>query len=230
MTAVPPDSNFDGPSAEPDPMDLAADAEAIHPTERVDQIVGMSFDKTTRADEVLLAMAHLQQEGAIKLSDAVVVVKDEHGRAHIRQTIDPTPGRSALTGGIWGMLIGSIIGGPVFLGAAAVGAGGAALMAKLVDLGLDDKWIKEVGRWLDPGTSALLLLVADDVRPEVVRELGRYEGTVIYCTFPDAVRRELERALEDTSGSSGSGAGVGTGSTAFERYPGGGATDPPPDA
>ena len=50
--------------------------------------------------------------------------------------------------------------------------------------------------WLDPGTSALLVLVRDEVGPSVLRELGRFEGTVLYCTFPDAVRAELERVLE----------------------------------
>jgi uncharacterized membrane protein len=88
-----------------------------------------------------------------------------------------------------------LFGGPVFLAAAAIGAGSGALMAKLVDLGLDDDWVKEVGHWLDPGTSALLILVAADVRPAVLEELGRYEGDVLYCTFPAAVRQELEHAL-----------------------------------
>lgn len=169
------------------------DLNAVQPES--DHIIGMSFDKPSRADEVLLALVHLQQEGEITLSDAVVVAKDQNGKIHTRQTIDPTPGQGALTGSIWGMLAGMLFGGPVFLAAAAVGAGGGALMAKLIDLGLDDKWVKEVGQWLDPGTSALLLLVAADVRPSVVKELSRYEGKVLYCTFPDAVRDELELAL-----------------------------------
>lgn len=160
-----------------------------------DHIVGVAFDKTTRAEEVLLALVHLQQEGEVALADAVIVWKSEDGRVHVRQTVDPTVGHSALTGGIWGMLVGALFGGPVFLAAAAIGAGSGALMARLVDLGLDDKWVKEVGRWLDPGTSALLLLVSAEVRPAVVKELSRYEGEVLYCTFPDAVRTELERAL-----------------------------------
>ena len=84
---------------------------------------------------------------------------------------------------------------PVFLAAAAAGAGGAALMAKLVDLGLDDDWLKQVGQWLDPGTSALVMLVSADVSPAVLKELGRYEGEVLYCTFPDAVQDELVAAL-----------------------------------
>ena len=42
-----------------------------------DHIVGMGFAKTTRAEEVLLALVHLQQEGEVALSDAVVVWKDD---------------------------------------------------------------------------------------------------------------------------------------------------------
>ncbi|WP_426574351.1 DUF1269 domain-containing protein [Aquihabitans sp. McL0605] len=164
-----------------------------------DHIIGVSFEKVTRAEEVLLALSHLQGEGEIAMHDAVVVVKTAEGKVRIHQTVDPTPGRSALTGSIWGMLAGLLFGGPIFLAAAAAGAGGGALLAKLIDLGLDDKWVKEVGEWLDPGTSALLVLVAAEVRPAVVAELGRYEGTVLYCTFPDAVRQELERALSDPS-------------------------------
>jgi uncharacterized membrane protein len=180
------------------PATDAASAEVSAPLDGdVDHIIGVSFDKVTRAEEVLLALVHLQQEGEIAMSDAVVVIKDDAGKVRIHQTIDPTPGRSALTGSIWGMLAGMLFGGPVFLAAAAVGAGGGALMAKLIDLGLDDNWVKDVGSWLNPGTSALLVLVAADVRPAVVAELGRYEGDVLYCTFPGAVREELERALGD---------------------------------
>ena len=185
----------DAPSS--DPATSVASEAAVTADGDVDHIIGVSFDKVTRAEEVLLALVHLQQEGEIALSDAVVVTKNLEGKVRIHQTIDPTPGRSALTGSIWGMLVGMLFGGPVFLAAALAGAGGGALMAKLVDLGLDDEWVKEVGRWLDPGTSALLILVAADVRPAVLAELGRYEGRVLYCTFPEAVRHELERALSD---------------------------------
>ena len=174
---------------------VGADAAAATAQFEGDHIIGMSFAKTTRAEEVLLALVHLHQEGEIALADAVVVWKGDDERVHIRQTVDPTVGQSALTGGIWGMLVGALFGGPVFLAAAAVGAGGAALAARLVDLGLDDTWVKQVGRWLDPGTSALLLLVSAEVRPAVVQELSRFDGELLYCTFPDAVRTELERAL-----------------------------------
>lgn len=166
-----------------------------------DHIIGMSFDKTSRAEEVLLNLAHLGREGEITLTDAVVVYKDDNERVHVRQTVDTTPKQGALSGSLWGVLVGTIFGGPVgaLLGAGA-GAASGGLLGKLVDVGLDDGWVKQVGEWIDPGSSALLVLVSNDVRPVVLRELSRFEGQVLYCTFPEAVRRELERALGASSG------------------------------
>lgn len=172
----------------------------IAPDLVADHIIGMSFDKTSRAEEVLLNLAHLAREGEITLTDAVVVYKDDRERVHVRQTVDTTPKQGALSGGLWGLLVGSLFGPAGFLIGAGAGAASGGLMGKLVDVGLDDDWVKEVGEWIDPGSSALLVLVSHDVRPVVVRELSRFEGRVIYCTFPDAVRRELERALGQSTG------------------------------
>jgi len=188
------------PSEPVQPMAEAADrVERTGEAEVItDHIVGMSFDKTTRADEVLLNLVHLAQEGQISLTDAVVVYKDENERVHVKQTVDITPQRGALSGALWGLLIGSFLGPAGLIVGAGAGAASGGLAGKLIDVGLDDQWVREVGGWISPGTSALLLLVADGVRPVVMRELSRFEGNVLYCTFPDAERHELERALSHT--------------------------------
>ncbi|CAN5913275.1 hypothetical protein BH23ACT2_BH23ACT2_10480 [soil metagenome] len=173
------------------PADVA-DAPAVD----ADHIIGMSFDKASRADEVLLNLSHLAREGEIGLADAVVVRKTDDDKVHVRQTVDATPKQGALSGTLWGLLAGTIFGGPVVgIVGAGIGAASGGLLAKLIDVGLDDGWVRQVGEWLDPGTSAVLVLVSDQVRPVVLRELSRFEGQVLYCTFPDTVRRELERAL-----------------------------------
>lgn len=160
-----------------------------------DHIIGMGFEKVSRAEEVLLNLVHLAKEGEISLTDAVVVYKGDDERVHVRQTVDITPGRGAMSGALWGLLVGSLFGPAGFLIGAAGGAASGGLVGKLVDVGLDDDWVKQVGEWIDPGTSALLILVSDQVRPVVLRELSRFEGNVLYCTFPDAVRDELNLAL-----------------------------------
>jgi uncharacterized membrane protein len=163
-----------------------------------DELVAIVFDKPTRAEEVLLNLAHLQQEGAIKLADAVVVTKSDEGKTKIRQTVDITPGKGALAGGWWGLLIGTIFGGPamgILVGAASSASG--ALYGRLVDLGLDDGWIRQMAEWMDPHTSALLLLVSDARLDQVLAELRRFEGRLVTTTLPDEVRLQLEDALRD---------------------------------
>jgi uncharacterized membrane protein len=158
-------------------------------------LLAIVFDKPTRADEVLLALAHLQLEGGIDMDDAVVVAKTAGGKTHIRQTVDITPGKAAV-GGLWlGTFVGLLFGGPI--GGAAIGAASGALYGKLVDVGLDDGWVKQMSKWIDPGTSALLLLVTDEtLRADALRELGRYEGKVVSTDFPDSVRDALQEALD----------------------------------
>ncbi len=158
-----------------------------------EHLVAIVFDKPSRATEVLVNLMHLQQEGVLRLGDAVVISKDESGRAQIHETMDVTPSKGALIGGWLGVLAG-ILAGPL---AIAGGIAAGALYGKLVDKGLADDWVKQMSEWLDAGRSALLLLIAVDNKPQVLRELSRYEGEVVTTDFPEPVRLELEQALRE---------------------------------
>jgi uncharacterized membrane protein len=98
------------------------------------------------------------------------------------------------------MLAGLLVGGPMFLGAAIGGAAAGALYGKLVDRGLEDEWVKQMADWIDPDSSALLLLVEQGYDPAVVEELRRFEGTgeVAYSTLPAGTKGEIEDALKGT--------------------------------
>ena len=116
-----------------------------------EHLVAILFDKPSRATEVLVNLMHLQQEGALRLGDAVVISKDESGRAVIHETMDVTPSKGALIGGWLGVFAG-ILAGPL---AIAGGLAAGALYGKLVDKGLADDWVKQMSEWLDAGRSAL---------------------------------------------------------------------------
>ena len=158
-----------------------------------EHLVAIAFDKPSRASEVLVNLLHLQQEGALRLGDAVVISKGDSGRAQIHETVDVTPSKGALIGGWLGMLAGLLVGPLAIAGGVAAGA----LYGKLVDKGLADDWVKQMSEWLESGRSAILLLVTVDDKPQVLRELGRYEGEVLTTDLPDTVRLELEQALRD---------------------------------
>lgn len=159
-------------------------------------LVAIVFDKPGRADEVLVNVANLAREGAVGVTDAVVITKGADGRGRVQQTVEITPGRGALLGG-WIGIIAGLFAGPaaplVFAGGAAAGA----IYGKFTDRGLDDGWIKDMAEWLEPEHSALLLLGSIRDKATTLRELGRYEGRVVSTDLPAAARAELEAALGD---------------------------------
>jgi uncharacterized membrane protein len=172
-----------------------SDTEADAPKSQA--ILAIGLDKPTRAEQVLLSLAHLQSEGRLRMHDAVIVAKDADGHARIVETIDTTPAKGALSGTWWGMLAGLLVGGPLFLPMAIGGAAAGALYGKLVDKGLDDDWVKQMAEWAEPDSSVLLLLVDEGFDDAVIDELARFEGTgeLVSTTLPDAVRGEIEAAL-----------------------------------
>ena len=152
------------------------------------------FNSPTGAEEAFLGLLEVQATGGIHFADAVAVAKSSTGDIVIRQTHDLTPARGAIDGAWLGALVGFVLGGAV--GGALAGAAGGALYAKLVDHGLDDTWVKQMAEWIDPDTSALLMLVNDPgLRADALQALSRLDGTVVTTTFPDYVRRAIEDAL-----------------------------------
>ena len=161
------------------------------------EILAIVLDKPTRAEQVLLALAHLQGEGKVQMHDAVIVAKDPEGKSRIIETIDVTPAKGALAGTWWGFLGSLLIGGPVAIAAVVGGAAAGALYGKLVDRGLEDDWVKSMADWIDPDSSALLLLVESGFDAAVIEELKRFEGTgeVAYTTLPEGMKADIEAAL-----------------------------------
>jgi uncharacterized membrane protein len=161
------------------------------------EILAVVLDKPNRATELLITLTNLSKEGKVRLHDAVIVAKNEAGKTQIVETVDVTPAKGALSGTWWGMLGGLLVGGPVFLAAAIGGAAAGALYGKLVDRGLVDSWVKEMAEWIDPDTSALLLLIDAGLDPAVIDELKRFEGIgrVATTTLPAGVKAEVEAAL-----------------------------------
>ncbi len=123
-------------------------------------LVGISFADTYRAQEFLTATGRLASQERLKLVDAVFVTKDENGRTMVRETTDPGPGRSALSGALWASLFGLILGGPVgWVVGAGVGAGTGAVAAKIIDHGVSDEWVAWFRDAVASGTTTLALLV-----------------------------------------------------------------------
>ena len=78
----------------------------------------------TACEEFLTAAQRLASNGRVQLKDAVFVVKKEDGATVVRETLDPQPGRTAISGAVWASLLGLLLGGPVgWLAGGAIGGG-----------------------------------------------------------------------------------------------------------
>ncbi|MDO8389664.1 MAG: DUF1269 domain-containing protein [Actinomycetota bacterium] len=160
-------------------------------------LVGVSLPDTLRAQEFLTACTGLSVKGQLKIRDAVIVSKTAEGHTVVRETIDPQPGRTALSSGMWTGLLGLLIGGPVgWLVGGAVGAGVGAATAKMIDLGIPDEWVSWFREAVRPDTTTVVLLLEDLHVRALATELERFPfASLVHTTLPESSLRQLEEAL-----------------------------------
>jgi uncharacterized membrane protein len=131
-------------------------------------------DEPEQAASILKYIEKKAKKAGVKLEDAVIVYKTKSGDVKVKQTKDITLGKGAGRGAFWGLLIGILFGGP--LGGVLGGLGIGAIYGRLVDHGVDDKFIQDVGGALKPSTSALLILIREE----------DYDGAIAYLKTFDS--------------------------------------------
>ncbi|MEJ2133706.1 MAG: DUF1269 domain-containing protein [Desulfofustis sp.] len=156
-------------------------------------LVVIGFDDETTAFEMRAELAKMQKEYLIEMEDVVVVTKDENDKVKLHQAVNLTAS-GAVGGSFWGMLIGFLFLNP--LAGAAVGAGAGALSGKMADIGVNDKFMKELGQTFTPGTSALFVLVRKATPDKVLEGLKKFKGTVIQTSLTKDKEEELRQVLE----------------------------------
>ncbi|WP_041297864.1 DUF1269 domain-containing protein [Ilumatobacter coccineus] len=160
-------------------------------------IIGVSFDSALKAQEYLLAMGRLRQDGALDLKDAVTVTKNDDGKVMVTETIDPTPGRAAASGAMWTGLLGLVVGGPIgWIAGLGLGAGAGAVAAKVVDLGIPDEWVDWFKAAVEPGTSTIVILAEHVHVRALAEEARRFRGAeLLYTSMSDSAMEQLDEAF-----------------------------------
>jgi uncharacterized membrane protein len=157
------------------------------------ELIVLGFDNEQDAFQMRDKLISLQKQQLISLADAAIVIRDSKGKPKIKQ-LHSLVGAGALGGAFWGMLIGLLFWAP-WLGLAA-GALGGAIGGKFTDVGVDDKFIKEVGEKIEPGHSALFLLVTRSTPDKVLPELSSFNATVIQTSLSNEDEARLRAAFE----------------------------------
>jgi uncharacterized membrane protein len=156
------------------------------------ELIVIAFDNETGAGEMRDAFGPLIKQHLITLDDAAVVVRKQDGKVKVKQAVNLV-GEGALGGAFWGMLIGLLFWMP-WLGL-AIGAASGALAGKLSDVGVDDNFIKEVGNKIEPGHSALFLLVREATTDKVIDALKPYGGEIIQTSLSAEDEAKLKAAF-----------------------------------
>ena len=155
-------------------------------------LVVIAFPTESKAEEVRRKLLAMQQDYLIELGDAAIAVKGVDGRVKLNQMLNTTAA-GAVSGTFWGTLIGLIFLMP--LAGAAIGAASGALGGALADIGIDDRWMKEVAAAIPPGTAALFLLIRKVTADKVLEGLRGEGGTVMRTSLDHTKEAALQAAL-----------------------------------
>ena len=155
-------------------------------------LVAIEYDDQFKAEEIRLALMKMQKDYLIDLADAVVAVKDQKGKVRLHQAVNVTAA-GAMSGGFWGALIGLIFLNPLL--GMAVGATAGAVSGALTDVGINDKFMKDLAGAMKPGSSTLFVLVRKATPDRVLDELKGTGGTVLRTSLSHEDEAKLQAAL-----------------------------------
>jgi uncharacterized membrane protein len=154
----------------------------------------MTFGDEAKAGQVLEALRAARADHGISLDDSAVVIKAQDGTIEVENEVDRGVKIGALGGGLLGLLAGFLVGGPI--GSLVVGAIGGVLSGNLANLGIDQSFVDDVSNDLQPGTSALFVMVREADPEAVFAALEPFQGEVYYTHLPEDSEEALRRALE----------------------------------
>lgn len=180
----------------------------------MNSLMVVGFHGKHRAEEVLDQLQQLSDDWVIDLEDAVATYRTGDGRLRIAGSVQPRESEGAAVGGALGVLIGALLAAPFTAGvstAAAIGGivGGGALAGGTIGalaggddaaewkerFGITDDFVREVGGMVQPGDSAVFVLLRSG-NPEVVgRHFAGYGGTVLRTTLSPADAARVQQTI-----------------------------------
>jgi len=158
-------------------------------------LVAIGYPDETTATAAADEAQRLAKDLIIQPDAIAVVRRDTEGKFHVTTTHHMV-GSGAVMGMFWGFLFGLLFFIPVL--GMAVGAGLGGLMGKMAKTGIDKQFEEQVRELMQPGTSALFLVVEQVTTDRAVAALSRFGGTVLKSSLSIEAEKELQEALHGT--------------------------------
>lgn len=182
------------------------------------ELIVLSFNGATTAHDVREKMKELEEAGKITIEDAVVVYRpldedrimssvygglgvmagtDQMEEAFVEEDVDPNRKKFTRRGGAIGLVAGLVLGGPI--GAAVVGAGLGNIMARMKDKGIDKDFVEQIGKTLQPDTSAIFLFGSAEDPEALKEELRNYSPRLLSTTLDEEQEERLRHDISQSS-------------------------------
>lgn len=159
-------------------------------------LIAITYPDEQTGAQAFAALADLQKQQVLKLEDAAFAVKNPKGKVKITQTLEKRyKGMATTSGFFWGFLIGLIFGGPLFWGLFTALL--SRMFSKGTDLGIDNKFMHDVGDSLEVGGSAVFVLVIDATEDKVLPQMAKFGGHVYQTSLSNEAEQKLRDALEN---------------------------------
>ena len=155
-------------------------------------LIAIGYPDETTATSAAEEAHRVARDLTIEPEAIAVISRDRGGRFQVSTNHHPVAG-----GASWGMFRGLLFGFLFFIPVLgmAVGAGLGAVLGRVTKTGIDRQFRDQVRDMLEPGTSALFLVV-DRVSPDrAVEGLRRFGGTVLKSSLSKQDEQELQEAL-----------------------------------
>ncbi len=170
------------------------------------------------------ALKNLKGRKDIRIRNAATVVKDAEGKAKIKETADVDAARGGLVGAVAGGLIG-LAGGPVgVVVGALVGAGTGGIAAKKIDTGFSNSFLDRFQEYVEPDSSALIVLVEGKTAQQLSDVLSEVDGIVLRHSLSERMVEEMTSAWEESAANAAadaaSNAGADAAASGMEDQPG----------
>src|ERR1700691_6423047 len=156
-------------------------------------VIGYPDEKT--AQNVWEELVKLQHDYLVDLEDAAIIRRDQKGKLHITTPAHHAVAWGSFSGLFWGVLIGLLL---LFPLAPLVGVAGGIMGAALgaaENLGIKDDFKQRVQDMLEPGTSAILVILRKATYDKFVEALRPYGGTILRTSLPHEAEEQLMKIL-----------------------------------
>lgn len=160
----------------------------------MNHLIGLVFDDQYKGEEARASLHRMAGEGLLEISDTVLIVKKPDGKAVVSQE-DKVTKESQKAGHIAGLVAAAVTGTLPFIMAGTLAG---RLLGRLLDHGITHKFVADLKREVQPGTSALIVLGASDPerRQEIEKRMQSLGAKILQSDLPPEVEQEIEDEIE----------------------------------